>query len=91
MSLQKAMLVLQRTDSKHAGAEDPQGKYGGKKTGLIDVLSYMGALNQVFSSHVLRACSATLTSLIQLYDAGLLTATHPSHVSHASDVQAPVM
>jgi hypothetical protein len=63
VSLKKAMMVLQRTGSKHAGAEDPQGKNGGKKKSL-DALSYMGALNQVFSSHVLRACSATLTSLI---------------------------
>jgi hypothetical protein len=97
LSLKKSVMMLHRASEKDAEKGEARGakvaNTGGKQA--LDPLSHMGALHQVFLSSrtafiVVNSLTLSL-SLSQLYDAGLLTAMCPSHVSHAADVNAPVM
>jgi hypothetical protein len=93
VSLQKAMMTLQRMNEQIDGKDAPKEKKGelAVKSETVDPSSYVGALNQVLACAFASRLCSILSCPPQLYDAGLVTVTFPSNVSHASDVQAPVM
>jgi hypothetical protein len=93
-------MALRRMRGGGGQDEGKENKKGGKKEPM-DPSSYMGALCQAPAPTPSPSPACALACFLtpppspppppQLYEVGLLTVTFPSHVSHAQDVQAPVM